>query len=95
MDAWLAAENAKKNYENFIGNTNIEDLIVELMLASGFFSVWMTVFNDYSRMKNLFIDSISGTRESGCFDDNGDAVYAHCNLDKLQVSRFKSSLDNI
>jgi hypothetical protein len=36
------------------------------MVLSGFFSVWMTVFKDYPEMKNLFIDALRGTRESGC-----------------------------
>lgn len=41
--------------------------IKELALASGFFSVWMTVFKDEPRMLEIFVDAFSGTRLSGCF----------------------------
>ena len=95
MEAWLQSENARKAYESGHCSHHFEQVILSLMLATGYFSVWMTVFKDHSRMKNLFIDSVSGTRDSGCFDLHGDAVNAHSNLDKLEVSKFKNSTDKI
>lgn len=95
MEIWILADKARDSYEKSANSADLEHFIVSLMLSSGFFSVWMTVFKDYSRMKNLFIDSISGTRQSGCFDHNGNAVNAHSNLDKLEVSKFKVLDDRV
>lgn len=43
------------------------DTIKDLALATGFFSVWMTVFKDEPSMLRIFIDAFNGTRLSGCF----------------------------
>ena len=84
IEIWGEAEEALSDYRDNINNQVVKKLIVKNMLANGFFSVWMTVFKDYLEMKNLFIDAIHGTRESGCFDDNGNIVTPHPNNDKLE-----------
>jgi len=84
IEVWGIAEESLCDYLNDINNLATKKLIVKLMLSSGFFSVWMTVFKDYSEMKNLFIDAIHGTRESGCFDDEANCLGFHPNKDNLK-----------
>lgn len=83
-EVWGMAEEAIADYLENIDNQVIKELIVKNMLLSGFFSVWMTVFEDYSEMKNLFIDAIHGTRESGCFDSQANCIISHPNEDQLE-----------
>lgn len=47
-------------------------LILNLALSRGFFSVWMTVFQDHPDMLRLFIGNFPGTAPS-CFDAEGKA----------------------
>ena len=82
-EVWGIAEESLEDYLENIHNIAIQKSIVKIMLLSGFFSVWMTVFEDYAEMKNLFIDSIHGTRESGCFDNDGNCISFHPNEDGL------------
>ena len=51
----------------------MREQIVEQSKASGFWSVWMTVFKDDPDMLNRFIDAFSGTCKS-CFDISGNAI---------------------
>lgn len=95
MQAWIVAESVRDLYKINPGSSDIENLILIIMLKTGFFSIWMTVFKDCPKIKNLFINSISGTMESDCFDCNGDATNAHSNKDKLEVSHFKQPNDKI
>jgi len=84
MEVWGIAEEALKDYESNLTNQAVKRLIIENMKANGFFSIWMTVFDSYSDMKNLFIDGMDGTRESGCFDSNtATTISPHPNLDAL------------
>lgn len=48
--------------------------IVNLAKNTGFWSVWMTVFADDADMRSRLIDAFPGTRDSGCFDDQGRPV---------------------
>lgn len=64
-------------------NQAVKNLIVKGMLANGYFSIWMKVFDGYPEIRNMFIDSIRGTRKSGCFDQNGQIIKPHPNLDNL------------
>lgn len=58
--------------------------IRELALASGFFSVWMTVFKDEPNMLKIFVDAFNGTRLSGCFHPRSTkAVSPAPNPDRL------------
>lgn len=84
IEVWGIAEEALDNYLDNIENLIIKELIIKNMLLSGFFSVWMTIFDDYPEMKNLFINAIHGTRESGCFDDEANVITPHPNEDGLE-----------
>ncbi len=68
MEAWLEAEEAKADVDADPGNLAIKRRVVKHALALGFFSIWMTVFNDDVDMRNRLIDAFQGTRDSGCFD---------------------------
>ncbi len=68
MQIWLQAEICLQTYNSNSANTAVRDLIVSNAVTSGFFSVWITVFDGITDMLNLFIDAFSGTRNSGCFD---------------------------
>jgi len=83
MEIWGIATLSLRKYERNQTNQDVKDLIVENMIANGFFSVWMTVYKDYPEMKNLFIDAMNGTRNSGCFDNQGDTISPHPNVDGL------------
>ncbi len=84
IQVWGIADKALKIYIDNPTNQDIKDLIVENMLLSGFFSVWMIVFDSHQDMKNLFIDSIHGTKESECFNlITANAISPHPNLDSL------------
>lgn len=81
---WLLALDALEDYEKDPTNLTLKKYIIKDMVSNGFFSIWMNVFSRYPEMKNLFIDAISGTRESGCFDRNAMIITPHPNLDNLQ-----------
>ncbi|MFZ4698895.1 MAG: hypothetical protein ACOYMG_02485, partial [Candidatus Methylumidiphilus sp.] len=57
--------------------------VVRTALASGFFSIWMTVFHDDTNMLNRLIDAFPGTRGSGCFDANGKPISPAPNPDLM------------
>ena len=84
IEVWGIAEEALSNYSDNVENKIIKELIIKNMLLSGFFSIWMTVFKDCTEMKNLFINAIHGTRESGCFDDEANVITPHPNEDGLE-----------
>jgi uncharacterized protein (TIGR02646 family) len=85
MDVWGVAETSLADYLDFPQNLVVQRLIVNMMVFSGFFSVWMTVFKDYPAMKNRFINAMAGTKESECFDlVTGVAISPHPNRDGLQ-----------
>jgi uncharacterized protein (TIGR02646 family) len=68
MEAWLIAEDAKNDVNANPANQAVRNGAVRTALASGFFSIWMTVFCDDADMLNRLIDAFPGTRGSGCFD---------------------------
>ncbi|WP_054470113.1 HNH endonuclease, partial [Planktothricoides sp. SR001] len=57
--------------------------IVDQAKDKGFFSVWMTVFQDDPDMLKLFIEAFPGTARKECFDEQGRP--------KPTISRSKSS----
>jgi len=84
IEIWGEAKEALLDYRDNIESQVVKKFIVKNMLLSGFFSIWMTVFDDYSEMKNQFINAIHGTRESGCFNDEANIITPHPNEDKLE-----------
>jgi len=49
-------------------NALMADMIVNLALATGYFSIWMKVFERIPEIKLLLINGFQGTAESECFD---------------------------
>lgn len=82
MEAWGEAQAVKQ----LIGSRQTpaeQELIKKLVLQSGFFSIWMAVFQGDTGMRNMVIDAFPGTRGSGCFDAMGAPVSPALNPDKL------------
>ncbi len=59
-------------------------LIVDLAVATGFFSIWMAVFNDDNEIVLKLIDAFPSTRSSGCFTIEGKTISPCPNVDKLE-----------
>lgn len=83
MEVWLAAEESKSDLQNNPDNVLLRDYVVKLAKKTGFFSVWMAVFDDDNDMKSRLIDAFPGTRSSGCFDANGLSISPAPNPDGL------------
>lgn len=81
IEVWAVAKRALKNYEAALKSYGAKapiisllvDSIADLMVAYGFFSVWMAVFVNHPTILNLIVAKFVGTH-SGCFDQNGIAV---------------------
>lgn len=85
LNAFALALDSLEDLKSSPQNQTVQNLIVKGMLASGYFSIWMKVFEGYPHIRNMFIDSIRGTRQSDCFDANGDVQHPHSNPDNLQL----------
>lgn len=84
MEAWLEAETAKNDIAVNPQNNTLREYVVKLAGKTGFFSVWMTVFDGDADMRIRLIRAFSGTVASGCFDlATGVAVSPAPNLDSL------------
>lgn len=68
MEAWLKAVRSKDRLQRNPSQELI-DCVVELAQSEGFFSVWMTVFEDMPAMRQHFINGFASTSPS-CFDSN-------------------------
>ena len=72
-DTWNLAQRSKQNLLK--NNTpEMREQIVDTALARGFWSIWMTVFQDDVDMLNRFIHEFPGTC-CQCFNQQGQAVY--------------------
>ncbi|BBK42440.1 hypothetical protein STVA_24600 [Allostella vacuolata] len=86
QEAWLAATVAKADIAGQPGNPVLREYVVKLAVASGFFSIWMTVFADDPDMRGRFIDAFPGTRSSECFAGPDHApVQPAPNPDRLEA----------
>jgi len=65
---WLLAQTAKEDVDEEPNNQIVRRQIIKLAVSHGYFSIWMSVFNNDPDIRNHLIDAFSGTRESGCFD---------------------------
>ncbi|HDU8645487.1 HNH endonuclease [Morganella morganii] len=75
MESFATAQSALSDMNDAPNCINLKNSITRNALSDGFFSVWMTVFNDYPDMKLRFIRAFTGTEGSGCFDMNtGDNI---------------------
>jgi len=74
LEAWLTATYARDQLLALRpGDAVVVEALVRLALATGFFSVWMEVFQADATMRHRLIDAFAGTRDSGCFDAQSSA----------------------
>lgn len=71
-EAWDKAERAKKRLAE-LDNEAMRQQIADTCVAGGYWSVWMTVFEGDSDMRQRFIDAMPGTAQD-CFDANTQAL---------------------
>lgn len=83
LNTLLQARDSLSDYVKSKDQDTLRKAIIKEMLTSGFFSIWMKVFDDYPDIKNDFINAIKGTKESGCFNSEGVAISPHPNSDGL------------
>jgi uncharacterized protein (TIGR02646 family) len=69
MEAWSIAEVSRDDIMSDPESQPLRRATVRTALASGFFSIWMTVFAADLNMRMRFIGAFAGTRESRCFDE--------------------------
>lgn len=69
-EAWDIAASRKSAIQNN-DSTELRETVVELALAKGYFSMWMTVFHDDPDMLSRLIEAFPGT-STICFDPNND-----------------------
>lgn len=68
MQVWAKALVAAEDLRGDPGNQALRRCVVELARESGYFSIWMKVFERDAELRNRLIAAFPGTRESGCFD---------------------------
>nr|WP_075518699.1 HNH endonuclease [Moritella viscosa]SHN95940.1 Putative uncharacterized protein [Moritella viscosa] len=84
MDIIGIAQVALTLLQNEPDSAGLKQMIITNATTSGFFSIWMKVFDAYPDMKVRFIKAFKGTEDSGCFDMiTGNAITPAPNLDKL------------
>ncbi len=82
MQTWLLALDMFALIEN--NDTHeLRSAITQLAYKSGFFSIWMKVFLNDRDMRLRLVEVYPGTRESGCFDNDGIPLTPHPNDDQL------------
>lgn len=72
IEAWGKAERSKLNL-SLNPTDSMRDQIIDTATSTGFWSVWMTVFQDYVDMRRRLIDAFQGT-SAECFDQNTQSV---------------------
>ena len=68
METWSIAQEAQREVAKNPGNEDLRRMTILLALSKGFFSIWMTVFQEDTDMRMRLLDAFPGTRDSGCFD---------------------------
>jgi hypothetical protein len=72
-ESWTTAEKCKDDFETLEQAEAAKDLILEVAKSNGFFSIWMTVFDDYPDIKTELIKLFPGTAMF-CFDADGKLI---------------------
>lgn len=70
---WRAAEGCRTKYTLLGESETALELVIEVAKGLGFFSVWLTVFKEFSAVRKTLIASFPGTAGS-CFAQNGTSV---------------------
>ncbi|MBW2736031.1 MAG: HNH endonuclease [Deltaproteobacteria bacterium] len=85
MQAWATAEEARAEVEASPANAAVQRFTAKLAHATGFFSIWMTVFAGDQAMRTRLVNAFEGSQSSGCFHQvTGRPVSPSPNLDGLQ-----------
>lgn len=84
MQVWGQAQTALVDVTSTPNNERLKHWIIEAAKATGFFSIWITVFAGNNDMCLRFITAFEGTGESGCFDAAGISVAPSLNPDGWQ-----------
>lgn len=71
--AWSKAERAKLNLDKQPTET-MREQIIDTATSTGFWSVWMTVFQDDNDMRRRLIEAFHGTC-TNCFDTNTQPIH--------------------
>lgn len=71
--AWKVAELCKERFITLARSDEAKDLVLIAAQGQGFFSIWMTVFEDEPEIKKALIQLFPGTAPS-CFDSDGKAL---------------------
>jgi uncharacterized protein (TIGR02646 family) len=66
MEIWGTAQEAKVIVDANPTTSALRDMAVRMAQASGFYSIWMTVFSGDTDMRNRLIHAFPGTHGSGC-----------------------------
>jgi uncharacterized protein (TIGR02646 family) len=72
-NVWEAAEKCRENFDKLEQSDEARELVLEVAKGRGFFSVWMTVFENYPEVKKELIQLFPGTAMC-CFDSDGKPV---------------------
>lgn len=85
IEVWMKAVGAKEDLDSQPRNRALRKMIVSLAIATGHFSIWMTVFEGDIELRQRLIDAFPGTRESECFDPRTtEPITPGPNLDRLE-----------
>jgi hypothetical protein len=76
-EAWAAAEKCRDNFVVLGESGPALQLVLEAAKFCGFFSVWMTVFSEFSEVKQALVEEFPGTAQA-CFDHAGNAIRRPC-----------------
>lgn len=84
LEVWGTANEAYTDVQENPDLDVVRRQVTNLASASGFFSIWITVFKNDADMRQRLIDAFAGTRASQCFDAvTGIAVTPAPNPDQL------------
>ncbi|MBE9070508.1 HNH endonuclease, partial [Leptolyngbya cf. ectocarpi LEGE 11479] len=72
-EVWAVAEIFRARFEALDQVDAVRELVLEAAQGYGFFSVWMTVFEDYPTIRAGLIQLFAGTAPS-CFTPNGKPI---------------------
>ena len=70
---WTVAEKCREDFDTLGRVDEAKDLVLRVAHSYGFFSVWMTIFEDYPSIKQALILLFPGTASS-CFDALGKPI---------------------
>jgi len=76
METFLKATDILRLFKSASAKGAEDEFIETISICapdSGFFSVWMTVFDDYPKVKKVLIESFAGTA-SDAFDENQNSI---------------------